>query len=203
MLFRPIPRPANGFTLIEMMVALFIFSLLSVAAILLLRGAVDANAGTSERLNDMAVMQRFLSLVEADLSQAIARPYRDERGERRGAFVGAVDGNAETLLSFTRGGLSNLDGRARSSLQRIAYRIRDGQIERISFSQPDGGAASEPVALLSGVSAMRVRYRDVRGQWVAGWRAERLADIPRAMEWRFTYQGREFRQLFLVGTGYL
>ena len=57
-----------GFTLVEMMVALFVFSLLSVAGVALLRGAVNSNEVTDAKLSDMAQMQRLTSLLETDLS---------------------------------------------------------------------------------------------------------------------------------------
>lgn len=196
-------RAPNGFTLVEMLVALFIFSLLAVASVMLLRTAVDSDAATGERLNDMAVMQGYLSLMEADLSQAVARSYRDQDGSRKAAFEGARDGSGELIFTFTRGGRSNLNGEARSSLQRVEYRLNGDILERVHFDQVDGGTASEPAKLLDNVSAVTLRYRDRRGAWVDGWRPERLYDIPRALELRFTHRGREYRQLFLVGTGYL
>ncbi len=193
----------RGFTLIEMLVALLIFSLLAMASVVLLRTAVDTNAATGQRLSDMAVMQRFLSLMEADLSQAVVRPYRDEQGNRKPAFDAAEDGNGDVLLTMTRGGRSNLSGEARSSLQRVQYRLRDGRFERLYFERVDGGVLSEPVALLDNVADIRLRFRDRRGRWVDGWRPERMIDMPRAMELTFTHRGVENRHMFLVGTGYL
>ena len=79
-------QKSTGFTLVEMMVALLIFSMLSVAGVLLLRGAVDSDQVTAENLSEMAKMQRFVSLIEADLSQAIARTRRNQNGDRIAAF---------------------------------------------------------------------------------------------------------------------
>jgi len=73
-----VPRNRNGFTLVEMMVALFIFAMLSVAGVIMLRSAVDSDEVTAENLGQMAEMQRFVSLMEADLSQALPRTARDE-----------------------------------------------------------------------------------------------------------------------------
>ena len=76
-----IPFSTSGFTLIEMMVALFVFSILSVAGVALLRSAVDSNELMAENLGDMADMQRFVSLMEADLSQTLPRTHRNQQGD--------------------------------------------------------------------------------------------------------------------------
>lgn len=199
----PLSIEKNGFTLIEMMVALLIFSMLSVAGVVLLRGAVDSNEVTAENLGEMAEMQRFVSLVEADLNQAIARTYRDQNGDRVAAFDGHGSDRSDAFLVFTSGGQSNINDAPRSNLQRVEYRLQDQKIARLHYEMTDGGAISEPADLLSGISALEIRYRDKGGLWLNDWRTERLTDLPRAVELQFTQNGRAYRHVFLVGTGYL
>ncbi len=196
-------RAQSGFTLVEMMVALFIFSLLSVAGVALLRGAVNSNEVTDAKLSDMAQMQRLVSLMEADLSQALARPHRDDRGDKVAAFISETGSSGRGFLSFTRGGQSNINNKPRSNMQRVSYQLNDGRLERLQFETTDGGSISEPALLLEGISDLELRFRDKRGQWLSNWQAERLNDLPRAVELRFEQNGRSYRHVFLVGTGYL
>ncbi|MEP2989339.1 MAG: type II secretion system minor pseudopilin GspJ [Parasphingorhabdus sp.] len=193
----------NGFTLIEMMVALLIFSMLSVAGVVLLRGAVTNSEVTAASLGEMAAMQRFVSLIEADLNQAIARTHRDQNGDRTVAFSGQNDDQPNAFLAFTSGGQSNVNDAPRSNLQRIEYRLRDQKIARLHYEMVDGGVISEPADLLSGISRLEVRYRDKSGLWLNDWRTERLTDLPRAVELQFMQNDRVYRHVFLVGTGYL
>ncbi|QTD55936.1 type II secretion system minor pseudopilin GspJ [Parasphingorhabdus cellanae] len=193
----------GGFTLVEMMVALFIFSLLSVAGVALLRGAVDSNEVTDAKLSDMAQMQRLVSLMEADLSQAIPRPHRDEEGGRVAAFISETGSGGRGFLFFSRGGQSNINNKPRSNMQRISYQLNEGRLERRQYETTDGGSISEPAELLDGISDLELRFRDKRGQWVSNWQTERLSDLPRAVELRFEQNGRKYRHVFLVGTGYL
>ncbi|WP_337658387.1 type II secretion system minor pseudopilin GspJ [Sphingorhabdus sp. Alg231-15] len=194
---------SSGFTLVEMMVALFIFSLLSVAGVVLLRGAANSNEVTDAKLGDMAQMQRLVSLMESDLSQALPRPYRNELGDRVAAFASETGNNGRGFLSFTRGGQSNINNKPRSNMQRISYQLNDEQLERLQYETTDGGAIGEPATLLDDISGLELRFRDKRGQWRGNWETERLNDLPRAVEIRFEQKGRNFRHVFLVGTGYL
>ena len=199
----PIKSGTTGFTLVEMMVALLIFSMLSVAGVILLRGAVDSNKVTAENLGEMAAMQRFVSLMEADLSQAITRTHRNQNGDRLAAFAGKGNEQPDTFLSFISGGQSNINDAPRPNINRVEYRWQDGVIARLHYRMTDGGSISEPAELLTEISALKVRYRDKRGVWLEDWRTERLTDLPRAVELQFTQDGRNYRHVFLVGTGYL
>jgi general secretion pathway protein J len=192
-----------GFTLVEMMVALFVFSLLSVAGVVMLRSAVDSDETTAQNLSEMAEVQRFVSLIEADLSQAVARTYRDDTGQVRAAFSSETGSGDAAFLKFIRGGQSNLNGESRSNLERVEYRITDGRMERLRYQATDGGEISEPAILLTDVTDLQIRYRTKRGQWAGRWEVERLSDLPRAVELVFQLGGRSHRHLFLVGTGYL
>ena len=194
---------SDGFTLVEMMVALFIFAMLSVAGVVMLRSAVDSDEVTAGKLGQMAEMQRFVSLMEADLSQTLPRTYRDDRGDRMPAFASETGGAEKALLKFTRGGQSNINGQARSNLERIEYRLQDGKLERWRYRMTDGGSIDQPAVLISNIGSFELRFRDKRGQWSSSWETERLTDLPRAIEMQFEQEGRRYRHLFLVGTGYL
>ena len=197
------PGNRNGFTLVEMMVALFIFAMLSVAGVIMLRTAVDSDEITAENLGQMAEMQRFVSLMEADLSQVLPRASRDEGGGRVAAFASEAGGPEAAFLKFTRGGQSNINGEARSNLERVEYRLAEGNLERRRYRMTDGGSIDQPAVLISNVDSLEVRFRDKRGLWSSRWETERLADLPRAVEIEFEQAGRRYRHLFLVGTGYL
>lgn len=198
-----IPCNRNGFTLVEMMVALFIFAMLSVAGVVMLRSAVDSDESNAQKLGQMAGMQRFVSLMEADLSQAVPRTFRDDRGDRMPAFASETGGADAAFMKFTRGGQSNINGAARSNLERVEYRVTDGRLERWRYRMTDGGTVDQPALLISDIDSLQLRFRDKRGRWSAGWEAQRRVDMPRAVEIQFEQQGRPYRHVFLVGTGYL
>ena len=73
-------------------------------------------------------------------------------------------------LALTRSG-SPLQENALAAPQRVAYRLRDGAIERLSWNGVDAAPRDEPtaVAVLKSVSALGFRFLDPNGEWRASW----------------------------------
>ena len=191
-------RAANGFTLVEMLIALAIFGMLTAAGVALL-GVTARTHETSERLlADVAEMRRAGALLNADLAQAAPRLWRDGAGRSQRAFAGGA-GNAPVLLVFVRHGWDNGDG---GSIQRVGYRLREGRLERLSFRSVDGGSTAIAVTVLDGVTALRLRYRDEEGSWLDQWAPSDRTLLPQAVE-LLTSSGAQgtVLQRFLVGGG--
>lgn len=191
-------RDSDGFTIAELLIALFIFAMLSAAGTALLRFGVDAQARTTERLAMLATTVRTRALLTADLAQAAPRPFRDTTGAVRPAFTG---GGSGTVISLVRRGWANDGGAARSSLQRVEYRLAGDRLERVSWPMVDGSVANPPALLVAGITALRLRFFS-KGQWLDRWQPDAIDALPEAVEITMTARGSpELRQLFLVGPG--
>ncbi len=198
----PAVRPSTaGFTLVEMLVALAIFSLISVAGVALLQSASSTQLAVKDRLGDLGANTRAVAVLEADLAQAVARPVRTISAGSTPAFA---SGGAETpgqLFAFTRMGWSNLDDAPRSELQRVAYAVEGGNLQRVGWSMPDGGKA-QPSTMLAEVASATARFRDREGNWRSDWDASDPLAIPRAIELTITQkEAAPVTLLFLVGAG--
>jgi general secretion pathway protein J len=187
-------RP-HGFTLVEMLIALTIFGMLTAAAVALLTLTVRTQA-TSERLLDqVGELRRAGALLTADLGQAAPRLSRDRDGRPRPAFIGAA-GDGELLLALVRGGTDA------DPLERVEYRLREGRLERLAFARPDGDTRAIATGLLSGVRQVRLRYRDREGIWQPVWNPTNAVLLPRAVELVSDSETHgSVRELFLVGNG--
>lgn len=191
----------HGFTLIEVMIALLIFSMLAVAGVAILSFSVRAGAATGARLDDAAALNRTLSVLAADLAQAVDRPTRDEAGTTRPAFSGEAGASAAPMLQLVRGGWSNLDAAPRPALQKVAYQVQRGALERIAYPQLDGAAPLGPAVLMTGIRDVRLRYR-IAGVWSDRWDGTAGAPLPQALELVLVRtDGTSWRALFLVGNG--
>jgi general secretion pathway protein J len=188
----------EGFTLVELLVALFIFGLLAAAGTSLLVYSTSAQAVTANRLDDLASEQRVTNLLSSDLAQALPRISRDVSGNRVPAFVG---GELPLLLRYVRGGVQSSDDSARSGLQNIEIRFNGDRIERIVNSMIDGSSETRTQLLLSDVASVSVRFRRT-GAWQSIWTSDDPAAVPQAVELSITRRGKApVTRLFLVGSG--
>ena len=122
----------RGFTLVEVLIALFIFSLISVGATSALTSSLRGQTQMQERLDEISDLENMRALVRGDMASVILRSRREPYGNIE-PYV--MQSGGETLLDFTRTGRSNPMGDPRGDLQRIAYLFQDGQFIRRSYSQ--------------------------------------------------------------------
>jgi len=163
-------RSHNAFTLIEVLVALAIFGILSVISYMAL-GQTLSNADLlTERMDRLKAIQRTIRHLDSDLMQAAPRPVRDVLGD---GYVPAVRSSlaSEFALEVTHGGWSNPAGLPRGTLQRSAYRIEDGELIRYHWRVLDRTINNEPIAtvLLDGVDSILFRYLGVGDEATEQW----------------------------------
>lgn len=189
----------SGFTLAELMVALFIFGILSAAGVALLRFSVDSQAASQAALADIASIRRMNAALANDLTQIAPRPARDIAGARQNAFYGGGGTDGDLLISFVRRGWNNYEGEARSSLQKVDYRLVDGVLERRAYPYVDGAEPLPAARLVSGVESIALRYRS-DGEWRDSWDPTDAGKLPDAVEMTVEIEGLgPVRQLFQTG----
>lgn len=190
----------KGFTLIEMMVALLIFALITAAGVAVMSSTLNNQTAVRVRVERYAELQRMRALVKADLSQAATRRTRGEDGlPALTAFAGVSPWVAGgPLLAFTRRGYENPDQAPRASMQYVEYALIEGRLERRSRPALDGARLGPAQVLLTDVESIQSAYL-FDGVWRPTWRGEATADIPAAV--RLTMKLRdlgEIDQLFLT-----
>jgi len=192
-------KRADGFTLVEMLIALSIFGMITAAGVALLTLTVRTQETSARLLDSVGAVRRTGALLTADLSQAAPRIRRDGEGRKRPAFEGG-DGGGALLIALARRGWEDEEA-AHGSLQRVEYRLREGRLERWSYAAVDGEAAPVAAPLIDGVTRVRLRYRDREGLWRARWDPTDAASLPAAVELVTDSAGQGvLRQLFLVGS---
>lgn len=173
-----------GFTLLELLVALAIFSVLSLLAYNGINSMITSKQHVEKEADRLAALQIAVTRLNLDLEQAVNRPVRNEFGEESPAFVSRS--SREKDLELTRTGWRNPAGRQRSSLQRVAYRLTEGKLLRYSWPVLDRSSGQEPYSqtLLEQVDSLETRFLDHSGNWHDRWppATPRSRDLPRAVE---------------------
>jgi len=176
-------RYSRGFTLIELLVALLIFAIFAAIAYGGLDQVLTAKARTTRAAERLSDLQTAYTWIARDIEQAVDRPIRDAYGDPAEAVIGGG-----TSLELTRAGWRNPAGLTRSNLQRVAYTLEDGQLQRRYWRVLDRAPDSEAheTELLEGVQEMELRFLDEQGQWQPTWPVTNAAGntvpMPRAVE---------------------
>ena len=129
-----------GFTLIEILVALFIFGIIGIVSGQLLTQTLSSHKALSLKGERLQELHRGLQILQRDILQFVDRPIRNGYGETREAFLIGLDGT----LELTRSGWRNPLGYARSEVQRVAYTWQDKKLIRGYWNELDRAAISEP-----------------------------------------------------------
>ncbi|HLQ12166.1 MAG TPA: type II secretion system minor pseudopilin GspJ [Steroidobacteraceae bacterium] len=172
-------RPArqSGFTLVELLVALFITAILFAMGYGALSQALGNRKGVDEQAARLNAVQQALRVMEQDFELLQPRPVRDPLGS---GYENAVTLSQTGILTFTRGGWANPAGLPRSELQRVSYLLRDGKLIRRDLQALDATAALpfEERELLAQVEALSFRYMDGGLVWQSTWPTPILLNGP-------------------------
>jgi general secretion pathway protein J len=168
---KPLAAPqtsrSTGFTLLELLVAMAVFALISVSVYATLGQMLLSRSVLESRYSALAELQRVFVYIERDLLQAVERKVKNPYGDAEPAFK-LVDGQNLSLTRTGAGPLSKED--ARSSLLRLRYRLEDKAVWRSLFPVLD--LAQDSLAaqrqLLSRVESLQFSvFND--GAWLQEW----------------------------------
>lgn len=164
-MMRRFPVTYAGFTLLEMLIALAIFSLLAVMSYGGLRTVMEQQAQTEADAERLGALQKTYLIMQRDIEQFVPRPIRDEYGDTQPALSGGE------VLQLTRGGWNNPLNYPRSSLQRVGYAVEDRQLVRYVWQVLDRAQDSEPLKepLLEDIDDMQIRYLAGKDNWLEQW----------------------------------
>lgn len=163
-------RHARGFTLLELLVAMFIAAIMFAIGYAAISQAANGRQDIRRNQARLIELQTAVRVLEQDFVQLEPRPVRAPVGY---SWLPALEGSpgSEPLVQLTRGGWTNPTGLQRPGLQRVAYVLEDGTLRREFWTVLDPTQADTTMKrdLLTHVKSVTFRYMDSSFQWQTEW----------------------------------
>ena len=162
----------KGFTLIELIVALSIFAVMSVLSYKGLTSLIQTKERVSVEDEKWQQLIVFFDRIELDLKQSVNRSITDRDGILEPAFIGRPNyaGDYGAQLIFSRFGDREPTGFLMDT-RRSAYRLKDGAVELLIWPSTDAAPNSKPeiFKVLPHVVQIYFTYLTQDGRFVNEW----------------------------------
>ena len=145
-------RNSLGFTLVEILVALLVFSVVGLLSARLLSQSIDNQNNLQDRGQRLAQVHRAMRVLQRDVLQISARKIRDSQGNELPALIISDQG----VIEFSRVGWRNPLRQPRSEVQRVGYLWQDEKLIRGYWLTLDRSYDTEPAyqTLLDGIETI-------------------------------------------------
>ncbi len=178
----------RGFTLLELVVVLAMFSLVALIGVRVLQSALQTDQKLTQASELSAELTYGLALLRRDLDAAANLTFTPPRGRPEAALDVTDDGFALSLLGLSGGGLGVAGGEGR-----VVWRLdrARGELKRQlwpTLAPASSRSAGPEVVVLTGLQGLEVSvFIDGQG-WLDGRSAERVGAIfPRAVRVRLRH----------------
>ncbi len=191
-------KPPDGFTLIEVLLAMAITTFVALLAYSGLSTSMTAAESQQLQAQQITDIQLPLTVLERDIRNAVVRPIRDEYDDRVEAMVGGAFN--DYVLVLTRRGWDNPRELSRGELQRVRYQLLDDELWRESWSVLDRvseEAGQQRTLLLRGINTIEIAFLDsesssasrspLGGEWLDEWDISQR--LPKAIRIQFDLEG--------------
>jgi general secretion pathway protein J len=171
----PLALPdSRGFTLLELLVAMFIAAVIFAMGYGAINQAVKNRVELQEQQKKLVDLQTAMRVIEQDFVQAAPRPVRQPisgGGPPQPALISST--TTQPFVALTRAGWTNPAGVQRPQLQRVAYYFDNGTLRRENWTVLDPTQTSVTVKreLLTHLKSVSLRFMDLNKTWQPQWPA--------------------------------
>lgn len=163
---------SRGFTLLELLVAMFIAAVMFAMGYGAIRQAMNNHEALQEQQARLVEMQTAMRVLEQDFMQLAPRPIRQPAGDGwLPVLIGQSDPQAQPIVQFTHGGWNNPNGAQRPGLQRVAYFLEKNTLRREYWTVLDPTLQNTTMKrdILTHVKTVTFRYMDLTHTWQTLW----------------------------------
>ncbi|WP_070968243.1 type II secretion system minor pseudopilin GspJ [Vibrio sonorensis] len=200
----------QGFSLIEVLIAIAIFASLSLGAYQVVNQVQRSNELSADRSERIKGLQRAFVYLDNDFRQMAVRQYRTNGEEPTKQLVqwkeNLLDSDSYGLMFVRTGWQNPAQQFPRGEVTKVGYRMRDNVLERVWWRYPDTTVAQEPIVfpLVDKVTDFSMRFND-GNQWTEKWgedNPEHENRLPKAVELRLELEDYGvIERVYLVPAG--
>ena len=159
----------QGFTLIEIMVALIIFTIIASITAVSMHNILTSRERVNKQIENLTQWQIALAILEQDFKHVINRPVRTNSMQERAALQGTPNS-----VEFTRDGVNIVNETNLTTLQRVAWRCNSGNLVRrywLVLDPPQLNQYHEQV-FLTKLKTCKFAYLGQANQTLANWNTD-------------------------------
>jgi len=173
-IIKGIKKTQYGFTLLEVLIAVAIFSVVSLASFTIFDTVLRGDENSKIRSDRQNELQRAFLLIERDFTQIAKRNMRVNGEAPNDSFLQTADDSFladEQAIAFVRNGWTNPGLLLpRSDMQSVAYRLEEETLQRLHYNFVDAVVGQEPKIrpLISQVTSLDFEFYDGK-KWQKKW----------------------------------
>ncbi|MCW8331060.1 type II secretion system minor pseudopilin GspJ [Photobacterium sp. SDRW27] len=181
----------RGFTLLEVLVAIAVFAMLSLSAYQVMNGVQRSDQQSRDHNARLQEIQRAMVMMDNDFRQIVARKVRNQGEAPTDKLLLSseylLDSSSKGIM-FTRTGWQNPQQMfPRGENVRVGYRIIEDTLERVWFRYPDTVVGTEPLTrpILADVTELSFRFYSKK-KWLETWNQD--AALPEGIMVKMTLE---------------
>jgi len=157
-----------GFTLLEVLIAIAIFSIISLTSFTIFDTVLSGDESSKLRTERLNELQRGFLIIERDITQLARRSVRVNGESPQTHYLYAKDAEqGEAAIAFVRNGWTNPGLLLpRSDMQGVAYGLKENTLVRFhaNFVDPVLGEEPKERPLISNVNSVKFEFYQ-KGKW--------------------------------------
>ncbi|MEI4548338.1 type II secretion system minor pseudopilin GspJ [Pseudoalteromonas spongiae] len=164
-----------GFTLIEVLVALAVLAMVTLASHQILSTAINANQNSKEKVAEISAMNTVFRMMQQDFTQLALRNTRNESGDSLELFLMAdrflFDSQYHGVAGVRDGWSNPVNLLPRSELQLFSYVVEEDNLVRKYRIYVDSLDGTEPKSqvLLEDIKDFTISFRGDNDKWEENW----------------------------------
>lgn len=164
-----------GFTLIEVLVALAVLAMVTLASHQILSTAINANQNSKEKVAEIGAMNTVFRMMQQDFTQLALRNTRNESGDSLELFLMAdrflFDSQYHGVAGVRDGWSNPVNLLPRSELQLFSYVVEEDNLVRKYRIYVDSLDGTEPKSqvLLEDIKDFTISFRGDNDKWEENW----------------------------------